>query len=55
MRPGRLDRKIKIPLPNESARVDILKIHSKAITKKGDIDYEAVVKLCNNFNGATIS
>jgi len=52
MRPGRLDRKIEIPLPNEGARVDILKIHSKSITKKGDIDYEAVVKLCNNFNGA---
>ena len=52
MRPGRLDRKIEIPLPNESARVDILKIHSKPITKKGEIDFESVVKLCNNFNGA---
>ena len=35
MRPGRLDRKIEIALPNESARVDIVKIHSAEITKKG--------------------
>ncbi|KFH12863.1 26S proteasome regulatory subunit, partial [Toxoplasma gondii VAND] len=37
MRPGRLDRKIEIPLPNETARVDILKIHSSKIAKQGDI------------------
>jgi len=52
MRPGRLDRKIEIPLPNESSRVDILKIHAKPITKHGEIDYEAVGKLCDGFNGA---
>ncbi|RQM12873.1 hypothetical protein B5M09_006191 [Aphanomyces astaci] len=34
---GRLDRKIEIPLPNEASRMDILKIHSGPITKKGDI------------------
>ena len=37
LRPGCLDRKIEIPLPNEQARLDILKIHAKPITKKGDI------------------
>ena len=40
MRPGRLDRKIEIPLPNENARMDILKIHATHIQKHGDIDYE---------------
>lgn len=40
LRPGRLDRKIEIPLPNEQARLEILKIHSSKITKHGDIDYE---------------
>ena len=38
-------RKIEIPLPNEQARMEILKIHAGPITKHGDIDYEAVVKL----------
>ena len=54
MRPGRLDRKIEIPLPNEQARMEILKIHAATITKHGDIDYEAVVKLAENFNGADL-
>merc|ERR1712048_1488278 len=52
LRPGRLDRKIEIPLPNEQSRVDILKIHSNPITKHGDIDWEAVVRLTDSFNGA---
>mmetsp|Transcript_49545 Transcript_49545/g.112471 ORF Transcript_49545/g.112471 Transcript_49545/m.112471 type:complete len:392 (-) Transcript_49545:364-1539(-) len=52
LRPGRLDRKIEIPLPNEAQRLDILKIHSGPITKKGDIDFESVVKLADDFNGA---
>ena len=38
LRPGRLDRKIEIPLPNEAALADILKIHAGPLTKHGDID-----------------
>lgn len=37
MRPGRLDRKIEIPLPNEQGRMEILKIHALGITKQGEI------------------
>ncbi len=37
LRPGRLDRKIEIPLPNEQARLDILKIHALPIAKHGEI------------------
>lgn len=37
LRPGRLDRKIEIPLPNEQGRMEILKIHAGNITKHGDI------------------
>ena len=52
MRPGRLDRKIEIPLPNEAGRVEVLKIHAANINKHGDIDYEAVAKIADDFNAA---
>ncbi|QQP35419.1 26S protease regulatory subunit S10B, partial [Caligus rogercresseyi] len=54
LRPGRLDRKVEIPLPNDQARLEILKIHAGPITKHGEIDYEAVVKLSDGFNGADL-
>jgi len=54
MRPGRLDRKVEIPLPNEAGRVEIMKIHGAPITKKGDIDYESVIKLADGFNAADL-
>ncbi|TFK74998.1 26S proteasome subunit P45 [Pluteus cervinus] len=54
LRPGRLDRKIEVPLPNEQARLEILKIHAAPVNKGGEIDYEAIVKLSDNFNGADL-
>ena len=54
LRPGRLDRKIEIPLPNEQGRLDVLKIHSRKIAKNGEIDWEAIVKLSDGFNGADL-
>ncbi|KAG8344469.1 Holliday junction DNA helicase ruvB N terminus domain AAA domain [Trypanosoma vivax] len=54
MRPGRLDRKIEIGLPNEAGRLDVLKIHASKITKQGEIDYDSLVKLSEGFNGADL-
>jgi 26S proteasome regulatory subunit T4 len=54
LRPGRLDRKIEIPLPNETARFDIIKIHAGKLTKHGEIDYDAIVRLSDGFNGADL-
>ncbi|KAI6108679.1 P-loop containing nucleoside triphosphate hydrolase protein [Pisolithus croceorrhizus] len=54
LRPGRLDRKIEIPLPNEQARLEILKIHAQPVNKSGEIDFEAIVKLTDGFNGADL-
>jgi len=54
LRPGRLDRKIEIPLPNEQGRLDILKIHARKMAKNGEIDWESIVKLSDGFNGADL-
>jgi len=54
LRPGRLDRKIEIPLPNEVGRTEIIKIHASKINKHGEIDYEAIVKLTDGANGADL-
>lgn len=34
--------------------MEILKIHAGPIKKSGEIDYEAVVKLSEGFNGADL-
>ncbi|QLG70699.1 hypothetical protein HG535_0A06410 [Zygotorulaspora mrakii] len=54
LRPGRLDRKIEIPLPNEAGRLEIFKIHTAHVKKTGDFDFEAAVKMSDGFNGADI-
>lgn len=54
LRPGRLDRKIEIPLPNEQGRLDVLLIHSGKMRKSGEIDLEAIVKLSDGFNCADL-
>lgn len=35
-------------------RLEILKIHAAPIAKHGEMDYEAVVKLSDTFNGADL-
>ncbi|KQK16699.1 26S proteasome regulatory subunit 10B homolog A [Brachypodium distachyon] len=52
LRPGRLGCKIEIPLPNEQARLEILKIHAAGVAKHGEINYEAAAKLAEGFNAA---
>lgn len=54
LRPGRIDRKIEIPLPNEHARFEILKIHTKSLQLGEEVDLEAIVKLSEGFNGADL-
>ena len=54
LRPGRLDRKIEIPLPNEAGRLEIFKIHTSKVKKSGEFDVDAAVKMSDGFNGADI-
>ena len=42
LRPGRIDRKIEFPNPNESSRFDILKIHSRKMNLMRGIDLRKI-------------
>ncbi|KAJ3364446.1 26S protease regulatory subunit 8 [Kappamyces sp. JEL0680] len=50
LRPGRIDRKIEFPPPNEAARADILKIHSRKMNLTRGID---LVKIAEKMPGAS--
>jgi len=54
LRPGRLDRKLHIPLPNKNSLVEIFRIYFKKLTSRGSIDSEKILNLCQNFNGADL-
>lgn len=54
LRPGRIDRKIEFPNPTESARVEILRIHSKRMNLTRGIDFKAVGALLLKASGAEI-
>jgi len=54
LRPGRLDRKLHIPLPNKNSLVEIFRIYFKKLTSRGSIDSEKIINLCQNFNGADL-
>ena len=42
LRPGRIDRKIEFPAPDEDARLDILKIHSRKMNLTRGIDLRKI-------------
>ena len=58
-RPGRLEVRVEIPLPNESGRYQILNIHTSHMRLNGiigpDVDLQEIANLTTNFSGAEIS
>ncbi|MEM4141795.1 MAG: proteasome-activating nucleotidase [Thermoplasmata archaeon] len=53
IRPGRFDRIIEIPLPDENAREQIFKIHTRKMNVK-DINYSILSKETKGMSGADI-
>ncbi len=54
IRPGRLDRLIKVPIPNKEAKLEIFKIHCKDMNLDKGINLGALIGNMENFSGAEI-
>ncbi|GFR46141.1 hypothetical protein Agub_g7667 [Astrephomene gubernaculifera] len=54
LRPGRIDRKIEFPNPNEAARLDILKIHSRKMNLTRGIDLKRIADKMASSSGAEL-
>ena len=54
LRSGRLDRKIEFPLPNEEARAQILRIHSRKMTVDDGVNWAELARSTDEFGGAQL-
>ena len=55
LRPGRFDRIIKVPNPDEKGRQHIFEIHTKKKPLGSDVKISEIVKLTDDFSGAEIA
>jgi cell division protease FtsH len=55
LRPGRFDRQVEIPLPNQAERSAILRVHAKDKHMAPDVDLDAVARGTPGFSGADLA
>lgn len=55
LRPGRLDQLIYVPLPDEEARLSIMKAQLRKTPLEPGLDLRAISKLTSGFSGADLS
>src|ERR1700728_2727013 len=55
LRPGRFDREVEIPLPNQSERTSILVTHARSRHLAADVDLTAVSRGTPGFSGADLA
>ena len=53
-RPGRFDREIEIGVPNNQARLQILRIHTRAMPLAHDVDLREIAEHSHGFVGADV-
>jgi len=53
-RPGRFDREIEIGVPNTQGRLQILRIHTRAMPLAPDVDLQEIAELSHGFVGADL-
>jgi transitional endoplasmic reticulum ATPase len=54
LRPGRFDRLIYVPPPDEKARLEILKVHTRRMPLAEDVDLLEIAKKTEGYTGADI-
>ena len=54
LRPGRFDRFIEVPLPNEDGRKEILKIHTSKMSLSEEADIDLLATLTDGVSGADL-
>ena len=54
LRPGRFDRVLLVPVPEQKSRLNIFKIHTNEMPLTGDVDLEILAEKTPNYVGADI-
>lgn len=55
LRPGRFDRQVTVPLPNQAERASVLAVHARDKTLAPDVDLDAVARATPGFSGADLA
>ncbi|WP_094226715.1 proteasome-activating nucleotidase [Methanolobus psychrotolerans] len=55
LRPGRFDRIVNVPMPDEVARENIFRIHTRFMSVADDIDFKKLAKLTESASGADLN
>ena len=54
LRPGRFDKLLEVPMPDEKTRLAILKVHTKGMPLAKDVDLEPFAKQTAGYSGADL-
>ena len=53
-RPGRFDREIEIGIPDRKGRAEILRVHTRGMPQKSDVDIQKMADVTHGFVGADL-
>lgn len=54
IRPGRIDRKIEFPLPDQKTKMQIFRLHTSRMNLDPDVNLEEFVAMKDDLSGADI-
>ncbi len=55
LRPGRFDRIIMVPAPDQEARLEILQVHTRQMPLADDVDLAKIAKITEGYSGADLA